>query len=161
DESEIAQAEWRNSDPETAAAPLTFDVTLYGTPAIDLVVSEGDNAPLPISSVDILLPSYALRFEHPGGPLTLLYGGSTTSAPRYDLALLAPRILTEPAREISASKPATEGAPDERSEMKYFWIAIAVVAIVLLALFARLIAPALRGESRPLGETPGRSDPPR
>jgi Protein of unknown function (DUF3999) len=161
DEREIAQAEWRNSDPETAAAPLTFDVTLYGTPAIDLVVSEGDNAPLPISSVDILLPSYALRFEHPGGPLTLLYGGNTASAPRYDLALLAPRILTEPAREISTRKPATEGTPDERSEMKYFWIAIAVAAIVLLALFVRLIAPALREESRPLGETPGRSDPPR
>ena len=161
DEREIARAEWLNSDPETAAAPLTFDVTLYGTPAIDLVVTEGDNAPLPISTVDILLPSYALRFEHPGGPLTLLYGGNTASAPRYDLALLAPRILTEPAREISAGKPATEGATDERSEMKYFWIAIAVAATVLLALFARLIAPALRGESRPLGETPGRSDPPR
>jgi hypothetical protein len=144
EESEIAQAQWRNDDPERAAAPLVFDVALYGTPAIDVLVHEGDNAPLPITAIEILLPSYALRFEHPGGALTLLYGNRSANAPRYDLALLAPRILTEPAREIGMGKPPGLGASDDRPETKYFWIAIAVAAIVLLLLFARLIAPAMR-----------------
>lgn len=160
EEAEIAQAQWRNSDPETAAAPLTFDVTLRGTTAIDLLIDEGDNAPLSLSSIDLFLPSYALRFEHPGGALAILYGNNSVAAPHYDLALLAPRILTEPAREVSMKKPAA-AAPAGKREIRYFWIAIVAAAIVLLALFARLLAPALREESRPLGETPGRSDPPR
>jgi hypothetical protein len=74
----------------------------------------------------------------------LLYGNRSANAPRYDLALLAPRILTEPAREIGMSRPPGLGTSDDRSETKYFWIAIAVAAIVLLLLFARLIAPAMR-----------------
>lgn len=161
EESALANADWRNVDPDTAAAPLTFDAPLYGTAGVDLVVTEGDNAPLPITSIDLLLLSYALRFEHPGGALTLLYGNRNAASPRYDLALLAPRILTEPAREIAIGKPSPETAAEGRSEIKYFWIAIAAAAVVLLALLARLLAPALSEEAGSLGDTPGRGDPPR
>ncbi|HEX9163297.1 MAG TPA: DUF3999 family protein [Thermoanaerobaculia bacterium] len=151
DEFELARAEWRNASPETAAAPLTFDVPLYGSKSIDLVVSEGDNAPLPIASAELLLPSYALRFNHPGGALTIVYGSNRASAPRYDLALLAPRLLTEPARTIAIAKPVTTATgTSEMNGAKYFWIVIAAAAIVLLALLARLLAPALREETRPL-----------
>jgi hypothetical protein len=143
EESEIAHAQWRNHDPETAAAPLLFDTVLYGTAAIDLLVNEGDNAALPISSIEILVPSFALRFEHPGGALTLLYGNRSANAPRYDLTLLAPRILKEPAREIRMSRPPATADAESQRETKYFWIAVAAAAIVLLLLFARLIAPAM------------------
>jgi uncharacterized protein DUF3999 len=161
EEQVIADASWRNVDPDTQAAPLTLDASLYGTASVDLIVSEGDNAPLALSSIELLLPSYALRFEHPGGTLTLLYGNANAAPPQYDLALLAPRILTEPANEIGFAGAKTTKAAAENKEIRYFWIAIAGAAIVLLALLARLLAPALDEESRPLGETPGRSDSPR
>ncbi len=159
EEASLAEAAWKNVDPDTAAAPLSFDSSLYGASNVDLVVAEGDNAPLPISSIELLLPSYALRFEHPGGTLKLLYGNTTASAPQYDLALLAPRILTEPAKEIAIGKPKRETPSTAPGEMKYFWMAIAVAAIILLGLLARLLAPALREEPGSLGETPGRGDP--
>ena len=157
----LGQAEWKNVDPDTPAAPLTFDAPLAGTSNVDLVIEEGDNAPLPVASVELLLASYALRFEHPGGALTLLYGSSTAESPRYDLALLAPRILTEPAKEIAIGKASRDGETEGSSEREYFWIAIAAAAIVLLGLLGRLLAPALREEPGSLGETPGAGDSPR
>jgi uncharacterized protein DUF3999 len=157
----IAEAGWRNADPDTQAAPMTFDAPLSGTATVDLIVGEGDNAPLPISSIELLLPSYALRFEHPGGALTLLYGNGNAAAPQYDLALLAPRILTEPAKEIGFAGAISNKPAVDNTEIKYFWIAIAGTAIMLLALLARLLAPAMHEESRPLGETPGGGDSPR
>ncbi len=159
EETEIAQATWRNADPDTAPAPLTFDSTLHGTARADVEILDGDNAPLPLSSAELLLPSYALRFANPGGALTLLYGNSSASAPRYDLALLTPRILTEPAREISIARAITERKGTETREVKYFWIAIAAAAVVLLALLVRLLQTRLE-ETRPLPETPGRRDSP-
>ncbi len=159
EETELAQAIWRNADPDTAAAPLTFDATLHGTARADIVIIDGDNAPLPLSSAELLLTSYALRFANPGGALTLLYGNSNASAPRYDLALLTPRILTEPAREIAIARAIAERRENETREVKYFWIAIAAAAVVLLALLVRLLQTRLE-ESRPLPETPGRGDSP-
>jgi hypothetical protein len=159
EESEIARAEWRNSDPQVAAESLTFELPLTGIAAIDLILRDGDNAPLPISSIVILIPSYALRFEHPGTALTLLYGNDTVAAPRYDLSLMTKRILTQPAREIRMSKGSKRATEEERLQKNYFWIAIFLAAIILLALFARLIASVVREESRPLGETPRRGDP--
>jgi len=140
DETEIGSAQWRNSTPDAVPPSLTFDATLSGTHAIDILVDEGDNAPLPIASIELLLPAYALRFHHPGGALTIVYGSDKASTPRYDVALLAPRLLTEPARTISIAKPASTTDEALHPEKKYFWIIIAAAAIVLLVLLARVIA---------------------
>ena len=140
EEAELASAEWRNSTPEAVPPALTFDAPLYGSQEIDIVVDEGDNAPLPLASIELLMPAFALRFHHPGGALWIVYGNATAQAPRYDLALLAPRLLTEPAHTISIAAPATGFAGREHVEAKYFWIIIAVAAIVLLVLLARVIA---------------------
>jgi Protein of unknown function (DUF3999) len=160
EEIELAGADWRNTTPERSAAPLTFDVPLYNVHSIDIVINEGDNAPLPITSAELLLPSFALRFNHPGGALAIIYGRSDASAPRYDLALLAPRLLTEPAHSISIAKPQTTGDETGNGQAKYFWIIIAAAAIVLLVLLVRLLGSALK-EPGSLGETPRSGDAPR
>lgn len=157
DEVELAGAEWRNTSQEIAAVPLTFDVPLSGTRSVDLVINEGDNAPMPVSSAKLLLPSYALRFNHPGGPLTLVYGNDEVSSPRYDIALIAPQLLNEPARTISIVTSQPAGHDRVRVQARYFWIVIAIAAIVLLALLARLLTAALK-EPGSLGETPGGGD---
>ncbi len=131
---------WRSSDPESDPPPLTFTASLRGARALELEIDEGDNAPLPIVSAELLVPSYALRFVSPGSPLTLLYGNPSAAPPRYDLALLAPRLFGESSHEVTlaATTPADTSGTTSR-ERKIFWIVIAAAAAVLLLTLTRLL----------------------
>ncbi len=140
----IASSTWRATNPEEPPPTITFDAANAhdARDGLEIVVNDGDNAPLPLTRAELLLPSTALRFHHPGSQLFLLYGNDPLMPPRYDLALLAPRLLAQPARELKLAPivPSTEQPPEQR-ERKYFWIAIGVVAVVLLALLAKLLGP--------------------
>jgi hypothetical protein len=103
------------------------------------VIDEGDNAPLPITSATIDIPAVSLRFYNPGSPLTLLYGNAHASAPQYDLALLAPRVLGEPARDLSLGAAAGAAAEESALDAKIFWAALALATLILLAILARLV----------------------
>jgi hypothetical protein len=150
DEQLMTSATWRSGDASEAAAPLTFEIP-PGTRSIQLRVDEGDNAPLPIASAELQMPAYALRFFSPGTPLQLVYGNAAAAAPDYDIALLAPRLFSEAARETSLAKPRAIATEDEPpNERRFFWVAITIVVLVLLVLVARLLAPLVREEPRPL-----------
>lgn len=141
DREQIAVEAWRSADPETLPPPLTFTAALRGSNAVDLELDEGDNAPLPIVSAELLLPSYALRFISPGGPLTLVYGNSGSTAPRYDLAILGPRLFGEPAREISLARAAPMIATGSAAtERRVFWFVIAAAVVALLLTLGRLLS---------------------
>ena len=142
----LERTTWRSSDPESDPPPLAFTVSLRGARSLELEIDEGDNAPLPIVSAELLLPSYALRFLSPGTPLTLLYGNPAAPPPRYDLVLLAPRLFGESAHEVmlASSAPAETGGAAS-PERKIFWVVIAGAAVVLLLTLTRL----LRGVSVP------------
>ena len=123
---------WDSADPDKPAPPMVLDCRAA---EVDVVIDDGDNAPLPIASARLLLPGYALRFTAPGGPLTLLYGASI-AAPHYDIALIAPRLLAQPAREMKLP-PFARSEP--HSEKRVFWIAIVAAVAVLLAILGRLL----------------------
>ncbi|HEX8154632.1 MAG TPA: hypothetical protein VF698_15980, partial [Thermoanaerobaculia bacterium] len=149
---------WSSNEPDVA--PPALSAGILPTDAIEVLIDEGDNAPLPIASARLLLPSSALRFYHPGSELSLLYGNDQMRAPRYDLELLAPRLFGESARELTLGA-ATAAASDEGSnERTFFWVAIGVAALVLLVLLGKLLVPLGRKEAGPLGETPGGGDAP-
>ena len=135
----IATSAWRSADPELPAPAFEAGFAVRDARAIDVVIDEGDNAPLPITSAELLLPSRALRFYHPGTPLFLLYGNRRARTPRYDLALLAPRLFGEPARELTLSTAITERGDDDTAGRRWFWIGIIVAAVVLIALLLRLV----------------------
>ncbi|HET7433482.1 MAG TPA: DUF3999 family protein [Thermoanaerobaculia bacterium] len=149
DDGVLASETWHAADPELLPPALRFEAP-RGARDVQLVIDEGDNAPLPLASAELLLPSYALRFTHPGAPLFLVYGNATAQPPRYDLALLAPRLFGEPARELTLGAAAPPAHEEEHRERNFFWIGIAIVAVVLIALLARLLAPLAREESQPL-----------
>jgi hypothetical protein len=138
----LTSATWRAADPEGSPPALTFDATSTNDArnGLEVVINDGDNAPLPITRAELLIPSTALRFHHPGSELFLLYGNDPLTAPRYDLALLAPRLLAQPARELKLA-PTSDSAekPKEPEARKYFWIAIVAAAVVLLALLVKLL----------------------
>src|SRR5436305_10395592 len=87
---------------------------------VDVVIDDGDNAPLPIASAKLVFPGYALRFTAPGGPLTLLYGAAIPP-PQYDIALIAQRLRAQPAREL---EPPPFAQKEAHAEKRLFWIAI-------------------------------------
>jgi hypothetical protein len=138
----IAGAAWRNSESALPAPPLTFDIPMRSARGVEVIVDEGDNAVLPIESAQLLVPSSALRFDHPGTPLFLLYGNRRARAPRYDLTLLAPRLRGAAAREVTmppgslSARPADENGPAR----KLFWVGIAVAAVVLIVMLVRLLS---------------------
>ena len=142
----VAAATWRHTDPDTEPAPLTIHLPRTIEGKLEIVIAEGDNAPLPITGARLLLPAFALRFHHPGTPLTLIYDNPVAATPQYDLALLAPRVFREPAQQVTFASAASPGATDDGGiAQHFFWMAIAAVALGLMLLLARLL--------RPLGES--------
>jgi hypothetical protein len=138
----LARTTWRHADPELPAPALTLALPPVRVADLSLVIDEGDNAPLPLRDATLLLPAYRLRFFRDGHtPLTLLYGRSDLGAPRYDLALLAPRLLGAPAQDVAAG--AERGAANVTGVTPtiVFWCALALAVLVLLVLIARLLRP--------------------
>jgi len=150
----LAAGSWEHADPGKAAPQLALELPPLRSARLLVAVGDGDNAPLPIAG-RLLLPSYRLRFFHPGPALALLFGADLP-APQYDLALLAPRLRAAAAREVAlapaedAAKGAAAAEPGpapSRAARLAFWIVLGTAVVALLALVARLLA---RG-----GQAPG------
>ncbi len=136
-----ASKTWRHADEQTPGRPLALAVTPGSDTDLRLVIDEGDNAPLPITAARLLLPSYRLRFYHPGGPVRLLYGRHDLDAPRYDLALLAPQVMGAAAGEVGATAVTSSSAADQSPFIspRTFWIVLTMSVVVLLGLIVRLV----------------------
>ena len=136
----VAEAAWRHGDPETAAPSLVLQLPPLRTSEALIMIEEGDNASLPLGPPKLLLPGYRLRFfREDEGSLSLLYGNHGLSAPRYDLALLAPRLVGAAALEV---KPGPENAYPAKSEAvprRVFWLVLALATAALMVLIVRLL----------------------
>ena len=140
----VASAVWRHADAETPAPALVLDVPRLPVAEARLVVDEGDNSPLPIGVPRLLLPSYRLRFfASPGAKPTLFYGASL-EAPRYDLALLAPRLVGSQAHEAALGPEAANASAATKGAVPrvLFWGVLVAAVAALLVLLARLSRPA-------------------
>jgi hypothetical protein len=139
---------WTQADEATAAPPLRLPFRASIDGKIVLQIEEGDNQPLPVERATMLLPNYAVRFlRDDSSPLRLAYGRSDLSAPQYDLQLLAPRMLGQPATEVRAEsergpdgKPVAEAVPSPPLvSPAVFWAVLGVAVVVLLGVVARLV----------------------
>jgi uncharacterized protein DUF3999 len=135
----VAESAWRHADQERPAAPLTVPLPAVASSRLLLELDDGDNAPLPIGPPRLLLPGWRLRFLHPGVPLRLLHGADGVEAPRYDLALLAPRLRAAPAPEVALGPPAPPAAPPLLRPASLAWGALVVGVLAMLWLLARLV----------------------
>ncbi|MEO6526923.1 MAG: hypothetical protein ABIP93_09890 [Gemmatimonadaceae bacterium] len=132
---------WSHEDPDSPAAPL--EVALgerLPTDSLFVLVNDGDNQKLPLSSATLLLPSYRIRFfRQTGASLTLVYGRRDLAAPSYDLALLTPRLLDAPAEDVVVD-PESGVVQSRRGIARIvFWCVLAIAVAVLLAMIARLV----------------------
>jgi uncharacterized protein DUF3999 len=139
----LTAARWVHADREQPAPSLPLRGQSTASTDLVLVVDEGDNSPLPLTSARLLLPSYRLRlFQDPGASLRLVYGRDDLGPPSYDLALLSASVLGVPAREVapaaeeagsSAATPFVLGSP------RLFWSVLVIAVIGMLVVLARLI----------------------
>jgi hypothetical protein len=154
----LASALWRNADPDVAAPALTLELPRLPVSELSLVVDEGDNAPLPVSDPTLLLPSYRLRFFRDAHtPLTLVYGRSDLGAPRYDLALLAPRLLGAPAQDILPGAEQNAMHVTGVTPTIVFWCALTLAVLALIVLIARLLRPGTSEQALPPAPAPSSS----
>jgi len=133
---------WRNRDTGREAPPLSMRVPAHAGAELLLIVDEGDNSPLQLGNPKLYLPTYRLRFlRRNDEPLWLMYGKDGLAAPRYDLALLAPRVLGARVPEVGLSD-VEEGLPVISASPAgtiVFWCVLVLVLVVLLGLVARLL----------------------
>ena len=139
-------ATWTHADQDIAAAPLTFSLPDSGlTEDMYLLIDEGDNQPLPIDKVTLLVPQYAVRlFRRDNQPLRLLYGRDDLDSPRYDLQLLSGQVLGRTAEDVTAGpeQPLSGGLGTSGFDLvpqPVFWTVLAITVLVLLGLVVRLV----------------------
>jgi hypothetical protein len=139
----LARAVWRHADPESPAPPLVLDLPALDVAAVTLSVDEGDNTPLPLLPPRLLLPSYRLRFYAAGdGARTLLYGEPSLPSPRYDLALLAPRLVGVSSNDATLGPEGVNAVPAAgASGGPLFWGILVAAVVALLVLLGRLLRP--------------------
>lgn len=114
-----------------------------------VVINNGDSPPLDVRGVSVKRRPVHIAFNSPvAGTYTFLSGNKAAAAPRYDLAALSGKLAGLPLARISAgavvetpgyvaSKPL--GEPGAFLMRTVFWLALAVVVIVLLVVVAKLL----------------------
>ena len=139
----VATTDWSRVEDAPAILTLSLNTAVADATQLTLVVDEGDNSALPIASVQLLLPSYRLRFVRPATASRLVYGGGAIDAPRYDLALLAPAVLSAPVTEVSMAAEAQTAAPGAIVKPlispAMFWAVLAVAVVALLGVLVALL----------------------
>jgi hypothetical protein len=137
---------WQGLNRDAAAPELSINLPrIYGLDAdtLTLAIDEGDNRPLPIKEARLLLPSYRLRFYRPASTdLRLAYGRDDLSAPRYDLALLAPIVMGAEALEIVPGTETASTAAAQTASLvspRVFWTFLGAAILVLGAVLFRLV----------------------
>jgi hypothetical protein len=138
----VAASAWESADPERAAPALLLDLPAGDGRTLFVSIDDGDNAPLPVVRASLLLPAHRLRFvREEGASLALVQGHAGLASPRYDLELLAPRLLGAPAVEAALEPPPAGGVETEKEETgsKLFQAALVGAVVALLLLVARLL----------------------
>ena len=141
----VARARWSHVDPTTAAPGLQLGIPRLDTTELRLVIDEGDNSELPVTSARVLLPARRLRFFRPEGAegLRLAYGSDTLSAPEYDLGLDAGTLAAAPAFTAELQPEALVAAPARPLDGAHatFWGALIVAVLVLAVMLGRSLRP--------------------
>lgn len=133
---------------ENEPAPLTIAIARPASSAIRIEIENGDNAPLTIGPVAVWTSVPRIDFVYaPGEELTLVSGSTDVPAPRYDLELVASRVLSAPALPAKlASKPAPATPPEAPKTPKWLWVPVVAAAALVALVLARTLRAKSSGE---------------
>jgi hypothetical protein len=135
----LGAAHWERQ-PGAPPAPLTIPIAPPREKIVTVEIENGDNAPLLLARAQLHIPFVRIDFvPPPGEPVTLLSDNPQASAPRYDFAMVANRVLAAPARP-AALGPAI-AAPPPSGLPRWFWIAVAAAALLVVVALIRTLRP--------------------
>jgi hypothetical protein len=152
----LGMAGWEKR-AEDEAVPLTIPIGRPESKAIRIEIENGDNAALTIGPVAVWTSVPRIDFVYrPGDRLTLVSGAADVPPPRYDLELVASRVLTAPALPAKlTSRPAPVAPPGQTKAPSWLWIPVAAAAVLVGLVLARTLR-----STTPPGTTGGASSPP-
>ena len=145
-ESTLASGNWSRTPEPGVPETRIFDLT--GRPQTDTLWIEtdnGDNPAIALGAVQTVYPVVRLIFKVADTTtgFELIYGNPSANAPRYDLSLVAVKLLTS-SRTVAKLAPGDPNARPGRAFANLkggaiFWAALALVVIVLLVVVAKLL----------------------
>lgn len=137
----LASGRWDHKKSHTAVLPLSIPLSrLDNINGLIVTVNDGDNAPLAITSAQLHLPSYRLRFFTTAGmKIRLCYGMPQLSAPKYDLAIQAPTLLKASANEIRLEPEESVSVATSSTQKYIFWALLGCSVLAMIAIAIRLI----------------------
>ena len=144
-ESTLATGEWSRTPEPGVLETRGFELSdRPRTDTLWIETDNGDNPAITLGAVQSVYPVVRLVFkvaETDG--YTLAYGNPAAIAPRYDLSLVAFKLLTSSRNvaQISAGEanPAARKSFADLGSGYVFWGALALVVVVLLVVVARLL----------------------
>jgi hypothetical protein len=143
----LGEATWVRTPPATKAS---LELSVPIRPVTDTLILEtdnGDNPPIDLANIQLFHPVTRVLFKAPVGSQTwLYYDNRDVGFPQYDLDLIAPQLLAEEKSVASllgeeTLKKSAAGEFFQLSGTKnvIFWVALAVVVVVLLVVVGRLL----------------------
>ncbi len=147
-ENTLASDQWsRTPEPGVPESHVFELLDRTGSDTLWIEADNGDNPAIALGAVQVVYPVVRLVYKvaEPDG-FALAYGNKNASAPRYDLGLVAVKLLTS-SRNIAQLAPGEAGPAVGRSwnpftgaNSRYvFWGALALVVIALLGVVAKLL----------------------
>ena len=140
----LSGCDWRHATPGADPPPCELQIPTLPATTVIITVDDGDNAPLPIASAKLLLPSYQLRYLRPPDFLTLYYGQPDLAEPRYDLTRLSATLLDGDAAVIApGAERRLEAALAEPPMAMAPWLFYSILGLavaIILWLIVRLVA---------------------
>ena len=118
--------------------PATLGSNMQSAATVEVAIQNGDDAPLPVTAVSLEMRERKLCFDAPSAdPLTLFYGDSTLTAPKYDYARLfspatpiqAAQLAPELPNPIYHPRPDTRPLTERHPDL--LWIVLLIVVCVL------------------------------
>jgi hypothetical protein len=141
----LATAEWGRTPQPGATDSHVFDLGVH--PLTDTLLVEcdnGDNPAIMLGTAQVLYPVVRLVFKTADTDgFTLAYGNREASPPRYDLALVAGRLLTSSrttAHLGDLEQGKSSASPFAGTKGGFiFWGSLALVVVALLLVVAKLL----------------------
>jgi hypothetical protein len=141
---QLASATWTRT-PGSKDNRLSLQVAAAQTGTLILEIENGDNPPLALEELTAWYPVTRVLFKAPAEGDLSLYYGAQVDGPRYDLQLMAPRLLAADKmtatleREEVLKTSWTEDACFAGKAGWVFWGVLGAVVVILLFVIAKLL----------------------
>jgi hypothetical protein len=134
----LGRARWERR-PEEPPSPLRIAISRPAGKSVRAEIENGDNAPLSIVRAAVWIEAVRLDFVFsPGQELFLLFENPEVHPARYDLEMVAAKVLESPARAARLA-PLQKAEPEKKPLSPWFWAAILAAVLLLTAGLARTL----------------------